>query len=214
MMPPGIPVMGLTVGSYKWYWLWVWLYCLLWWLVQDALKVATHTLLLRFNWLGAAHSTHVPMRDAHEFDDARHSHAGLARQEAGRPQAALLQRRATAAVELAHAAPHTRDTVEAAAAEAAAAVAPDAPCSADQVLDCTIVLYFWYTSAPPQALAAPGHVAEAVASLPDPPPKAVAGVNAAAKQLQEVMVALKEEGLLGGREDTSLLGGADRSDHV
>lgn len=56
----------------------------------------------------------------------------------------------------------------------------------------------------------------AVAALPDAPPAAVAGVSDAAKQLQEVMVALKEEGLLGTgeagvREDASLLGGAQPS---
>lgn len=123
--------MGLTASSYKLWWLWVWLYCLLWWLVQDCLKAATYALLLRHNWLGAMHSTHVPMREAHEFDDP-HA-AGLAREEAGRPQAALLQRRASVAVEMAHAPVSGAAAVEAATAEAAAAVGPHAPYSADEV---------------------------------------------------------------------------------
>lgn len=123
--------MGLTNGSYKLWWLWVWLYCLLWWLVQDGLKTGTYALLLRFNWLGAAHSNHVPMREAHDF--GQHDHAGLARQEAGRPQAALLHRRVTAALEMAHVPHEGAAAAEAAAAEAAQAVSPDAPYSADEV---------------------------------------------------------------------------------
>jgi H+-transporting ATPase len=44
----GLPVKGLSIGQYKLMPLWVWIYCILWWFVQDALKVATIWALDKF----------------------------------------------------------------------------------------------------------------------------------------------------------------------
>jgi len=35
----GLPVIGLAVGEYTMTPAWIWMYCILWWFVQDALKV-------------------------------------------------------------------------------------------------------------------------------------------------------------------------------
>ncbi len=64
--------MGLTRGAYTLWPLWVWLYCLLWWVIQDLCKAATYALLFRYNLLGAAQSTVVPLRAAHEHTGAAH----------------------------------------------------------------------------------------------------------------------------------------------
>jgi len=37
----GLPVKGLALGDYSLMPLWIWIYCLIWWFVQDALKVIT-----------------------------------------------------------------------------------------------------------------------------------------------------------------------------
>ncbi len=37
----GLPVMGLALGQYKLLPLWIWIYCILWWFVQDLVKVLT-----------------------------------------------------------------------------------------------------------------------------------------------------------------------------
>mmetsp|Transcript_4533 Transcript_4533/g.13670 ORF Transcript_4533/g.13670 Transcript_4533/m.13670 type:complete len:130 (-) Transcript_4533:502-891(-) len=36
----GLPVKGLALGDYSLWPLWVWIYCIIWWIIQDALKVA------------------------------------------------------------------------------------------------------------------------------------------------------------------------------
>ena len=45
----GLPVMGLSRGSCPLLPLWVWIFCILWWFVQDLLKVLTLWLLNYFN---------------------------------------------------------------------------------------------------------------------------------------------------------------------
>jgi H+-transporting ATPase len=37
----GLPVMGLALGDYTTMPLWVWIYCIIWWFIQDVLKVLT-----------------------------------------------------------------------------------------------------------------------------------------------------------------------------
>jgi hypothetical protein len=46
----GIPVMGLARGDYKLIPLWVWMYCLLFWFIQDSLKVSCLLLIQQFCW--------------------------------------------------------------------------------------------------------------------------------------------------------------------
>ena len=43
-----IPVMGLARGDYKLMPLWVWMYCLLFWIIQDSLKVSCLLLIQRY----------------------------------------------------------------------------------------------------------------------------------------------------------------------
>ena len=35
----GIPIMGLVHGDHKAWFVWVWIYCIVWWIIQDTLKV-------------------------------------------------------------------------------------------------------------------------------------------------------------------------------
>ncbi|KAK9839605.1 hypothetical protein WJX81_000469 [Elliptochloris bilobata] len=49
---PNIPVLGLARGEHRWGALLVWIYCLAWWVIQDALKVAAHSVLIAFNVFG------------------------------------------------------------------------------------------------------------------------------------------------------------------
>lgn len=44
-----IPVMGLARGDYKLMPLWVWMYCLLFWFIQDSLKVSCLLLIQRYH---------------------------------------------------------------------------------------------------------------------------------------------------------------------
>lgn len=46
----GIIVKGLALGEHKLYPLWIWLYCLGWWLVQDAAKVGVVKLMSKYDW--------------------------------------------------------------------------------------------------------------------------------------------------------------------
>lgn len=45
----GLPVMGLALGDYTLMPLWIWIYCVVWWLLQDAAKVFTISVLNHFN---------------------------------------------------------------------------------------------------------------------------------------------------------------------
>lgn len=45
-----VPVEGLAKGSYTLLPLWIWLYCVFWWFVQDAFKVAAYWVMHR--WVG------------------------------------------------------------------------------------------------------------------------------------------------------------------
>lgn len=53
--PDGLDTTGLAIGpdkTEKLLPLWVWIYCLVWWLVQDAIKVLFHMLMARFDLFG------------------------------------------------------------------------------------------------------------------------------------------------------------------
>ena len=45
----GLPVMGLALGNCPLLPLWIWIYCILWWFVQDLVKVSTLAFLNYFN---------------------------------------------------------------------------------------------------------------------------------------------------------------------
>jgi H+-transporting ATPase len=47
-----VQVEGLALTEPRTLFLWIWLYCLVWWLVQDAAKVGTYSILKRFNVFG------------------------------------------------------------------------------------------------------------------------------------------------------------------
>ena len=44
----GLPVKGLSLGGYKNMPLWIWIYCIIWWFIQDILKVGTIWVLNHF----------------------------------------------------------------------------------------------------------------------------------------------------------------------
>lgn len=66
----GIATMGLATGSYKLYPLWVWLYCLGFWLIQDACKVVAWWAVLKFDVFHARTARLVNLRDAFTISDA------------------------------------------------------------------------------------------------------------------------------------------------
>jgi len=45
----GLPVMGLALGEYTNMPLWIWIYCIIWWFIQDVLKVITIRSLNHFD---------------------------------------------------------------------------------------------------------------------------------------------------------------------
>nr|AWC08675.1 putative plasma membrane H+ ATPase [Chara australis] len=49
-----MPIAGLAHAGakYKMWTLWVWLYCILWWFIQDGLKVAVYRLVVKYNVFG------------------------------------------------------------------------------------------------------------------------------------------------------------------
>jgi len=50
--PDDIESLGLGLAAPKTMALWIWIYCILWWFVQDAIKVFFHGLMTRHNWFG------------------------------------------------------------------------------------------------------------------------------------------------------------------
>lgn len=59
-----IAVEGLTRGEYTLWPLWIWIYCFVFWLVQDALKVGAYWILLKFDIFQARTAALVNVRDA------------------------------------------------------------------------------------------------------------------------------------------------------
>jgi len=49
-MLDGLPVKGLALGDYTLFPLWVWIYCIIWWFVQDTLKVGFFALCDHYRW--------------------------------------------------------------------------------------------------------------------------------------------------------------------
>jgi H+-transporting ATPase len=74
--PDNIETLGLGLASPKLMSLYIWLYCLFWWLVQDAAKVWFHTQMSARNWFGYLNTGKLELpesalqwRAAHEHDD-------------------------------------------------------------------------------------------------------------------------------------------------
>jgi len=58
-----LPVMGLALGEYKLLPLWIWLYCILCWLIQDALKVLS-IFLIENSGIFSMHNAHLDILEA------------------------------------------------------------------------------------------------------------------------------------------------------
>jgi H+-transporting ATPase len=52
--PDGIPALGLGRRMPKEMALWIWIYCLIWWIAQDAAKVVAQYYIVKFNVFGVA----------------------------------------------------------------------------------------------------------------------------------------------------------------
>ena len=50
--PDGVDSLGLGLREPRPLFLWIWAYCLVWWIVQDAAKVAVVYLMKKYNWFG------------------------------------------------------------------------------------------------------------------------------------------------------------------
>lgn len=71
-----VQVEGLTQGEYKLWPLWVWIYCIVFFFVQDFLKVATYQLMFAFNAFSINTAKLINKRDAFT---TKGKHGGLAR---------------------------------------------------------------------------------------------------------------------------------------
>ncbi|CAL8471949.1 g11491 [Coccomyxa elongata] len=87
-----VPVRGLCRGGYKIWPVWVWIYCIIWWLIQDTLKVLTYKLLFAFDIFqiksgsrtgksgrqpGTEQLLAVHVRPEAETELTRYTHAGV-----------------------------------------------------------------------------------------------------------------------------------------
>jgi len=94
--PDGVPVLGLCQGEYKIWPVWIWLYCLCWWIVQDACKVFTYWLVYRFDIFHAASGKYVNVREAETAADETHK---MARASVGVVEGKLLSRKVDNAID-------------------------------------------------------------------------------------------------------------------
>ncbi|EKX41028.1 hypothetical protein GUITHDRAFT_75022 [Guillardia theta CCMP2712] len=46
----GLPVKGLALGTYKTMPLWVWIYSIIWWFIQDCIKIVVVRTMNKYNW--------------------------------------------------------------------------------------------------------------------------------------------------------------------
>ncbi|GLC35933.1 hypothetical protein PLESTB_000520800 [Pleodorina starrii] len=89
------PVEGLAYGDYTLMPLWIWIYCVFWWFVQDALKVAAYRVMRKYNiWHINTHQL-VNLREATSPEEPGRP---LAAASVGLTETKLLQHRITNAV--------------------------------------------------------------------------------------------------------------------
>mmetsp|Transcript_34189 Transcript_34189/g.75828 ORF Transcript_34189/g.75828 Transcript_34189/m.75828 type:complete len:1030 (+) Transcript_34189:195-3284(+) len=81
-----IPTEGLAYEDYTLMPLWIWIYCIVWWFIQDALKVIAYWLMHKFNIFNINSDKVVNMRAADSVTDAP-----LAPQAVGLVETKLLQ---------------------------------------------------------------------------------------------------------------------------
>ncbi|KAI8475078.1 MAG: hypothetical protein J3K34DRAFT_517717 [Monoraphidium minutum] len=84
----GIPCRGLAIGDYKLWALWVWVYCIVWWLIQDATKVGFYWVMHKFNLFNINTAQLVNLRDKTDFGERN----SLARMSAGAVEGKLLEK--------------------------------------------------------------------------------------------------------------------------
>jgi len=92
----GIPAMGMAIGGEGYLALYVWIYCLAFWMVQDAAKVGLHKLMVRHNIFDINTAQLVNLRAADNLRDTRRP---LARASVGMVEGKLLGNRAAEALE-------------------------------------------------------------------------------------------------------------------
>ena len=182
-----IELEGLAVGSYNLWALWVWLFCIVFWLVQDALKVLTYVIIYKYDIFQARTAALVNLRDAAAPGDA-----ALGPNATGRVEKKLLGRKVDGAIAEAEritresmggVAPPALQRVSATLATSRASIAPVGAISAQGVDARTL--------ADVNAAAAeigPYVTAEDQAALQ----ARLAAVNAAAGNLQRVSAVLAE----------------------
>jgi H+-transporting ATPase len=94
----GIEVKGLCLGGAtrdKLWPLWVWIYCIFWWFVQDAVKVATYWVMVKYDVFQIRTAGLVNLRDASRFNDPAHP---LARESVGVVEAKNLDNKVNNAI--------------------------------------------------------------------------------------------------------------------
>ena len=95
----GIPTRGLVVGTrYKLWPLWVWIYCIVWWWIQDACKVAAFWVLRKYNLFNFNSASLVNVRGTTTFSGQGERNA-LARMSAGMVEGKLLEKQVERAAE-------------------------------------------------------------------------------------------------------------------
>ena len=62
--PDGIFAFGLERRVPYMMPVYIWMYCIFWWLIQDACKVCTYHLMKKYNWFGVNDTTADPMLEA------------------------------------------------------------------------------------------------------------------------------------------------------
>ena len=79
--PNDIESLGLGLAAPKTMVLWIWIYCILWWFVQDAIKVFCHGLMTRHNWFGCNDTGKLVLPESalqwkrdHEHDEEPRGH--------------------------------------------------------------------------------------------------------------------------------------------
>ncbi|KAG1661530.1 hypothetical protein FOA52_000040 [Chlamydomonas sp. UWO 241] len=87
---------GLALGDYTLMPLWVWLYCIVWWWIQDAIKVAGYWFMYKVNLFDIRTDKMVNLRAA---DNVRGKHGALARQSVGLVENKLLNAKIDDAIE-------------------------------------------------------------------------------------------------------------------
>lgn len=94
--PDDINAWGLAYGEYTLMPLWIWIYCIVWWFIQDTLKVVGYYILHRFNIFNINGSSAINIRDVTKLDDKAHP---LARASVGLVEKKLLDRKVEEAIE-------------------------------------------------------------------------------------------------------------------